>query len=568
MAYVNSSDDSVAERTTTDVVANVDEMQVGTMKMARVGDRRLAIVRTDAGYHALDNACPHQGYGLVTGTLEGDLVTCQWHNWKYCVTDGKCVVGEEDVATHPVEIVGNEVHVSVTEPTNDERLEALWPSLESGIKHDYAGQITRDVARLLDAGADPVDIVWTGIRLGSPRAEWGVDHEMAMAADCLTFTDDYEGLDRALPISHALTGISEQTRGRLPYPVGDAVADVDFAAAVEREDLDAVVGALMTAFADGTPMETVRSWFVEAVGAHHLDYGHGAIYTQKAFELLDKAGWERAAELLPHLATSIVYGTREDTLPYMRQAARVIDSVDGVALAAAGRDRDPQWDSAPLIDELLTSQQAPIASAVAAVADGAGIEGLLDAVTLAVSERLLRYDVSSEFDTSENFNWLQITHGLTYSRAARWAWQHHPGAASARLALFTVFLCFDTGRKERRTDGEAVTKLPEPAKGDLEAAIAARDPELAVAIALGGDIDEVGKALGRASMEDRSGSFIVLAHQIKMAKAAAEEAEAIGSNLPLAATARFAAGERRERFVSRNVAESIRFVQTGQPPTR
>jgi nitrite reductase/ring-hydroxylating ferredoxin subunit len=555
-------------RITAAPVARVDELAVGQMKMARVGQHRVVVARTESGTHAIDNACPHQGYGLATGNLVGDLITCQWHNWKYCITDGKCVVGEEDVRSHPVSIRDGEVWVEVTEPTDAERLAELWPSLGRGIEADYRGQIARDTARLLDAGADPVDIVWEGLRLGCPKADDGVGHEMASAADCLAAVELYEGLDRTLPVTQALAGISETTRDRRAYQPVDPDPTIDFVTAVEDEDRDGAVAALRSALADGVDPDVVRGWFVDTVAAHHLSYGHGAIYTQKAFELLDRAGWERADDILPHLVTSLVYGTREDTLPYMRKAIREIDKVDLDALATAPERDGPGWTGeSELRRQLLEAEEAPIAVAVDAVLGGAGISGLLDSVSLAVSERLIRYDDSVERDFRTDFGWLDITHGLTYARAARWAWDHHPGPAAARLALFTVFLCFDTGRLERRTEVAAPPELG-AAEGDLTSAIIAGRAADAMAIASAGDIDEIGDELRRVALMDGAGSFIVVAHLVKMAQAALEEARVTGSNLPLVATARLVAAPRLERFVARNVAEAIDFVETGQPPTR
>jgi len=556
-------------RTTTVSVGRVDDMTAGTMKMARVGERRIALIRTAEQYHAIDNACPHQGYGLVTGSLTGDLVTCQWHNWKFCVTDGSCVVGQEAVASHPVEIIDGEVMVSVTEPTDEERIEALWPSLRSGIDKHYRGQIARDTVRLLEAGADPVDIVWEGIRFGSPRADYGVGHEMASAADCLSMVDQYKGLERALPLTQALDGIAEETRGRPLAQRHYAREGIDFAAAVESENLDDAGAALMHAIEGGQSIEAVRNVFIDVVGRHHLNYGHGAIYTQKAFELLDRAGWERAADLLPHLLTALVYGTREDTLPYMRKTIREIDALDTHALVAPGLERDPQWAGREeLVETLLNSSEAPITDVVAAITAGAGIEGVLDAVSLATSHRILRYDIDIEDDLSYEFGWLDITHGLTYSRAARWAWSLNPSAATVRLALFAVFLCFDTGRAERRRGIATSGSAEHRDDGDLEHAILGGHVDESIAIALGGDRSDTAMALARTSLADGAGSFIVVAHLVKMARAAAEEAEATESNLPLAAAARFAAAPRRERFVARSVAEAIEFIESGQPPSR
>jgi len=314
----------------------------------------------------------------------------------------------------------------------------------------------------------------------------------------------------------------------------------------------------------------VRNLFIEAVSAHHLSFGHGAIYVQKAFELLERVGWRRADDLVPHLTRSIVFGTREDTLPYMAKAMSGIDRIDLDAMAAVPDGSPDGWTGREdLVATLLDSPQAPIAEAAESVGAGAGVTGLLDAVTLAVSTRLLRYDSAAEFDSHTDFGWLDISHGLTYSRAARWAWSHHPCAATARLALFTVFMCHDTGRLERRT---GVVEEQERGSADctenLASAIGERRSADAVAMARDGSIDDVGRALRMASFTDAAGSFIVSAHLVKMAMASWEEAKATGSNLPLMATARLASSPRRERFVERAALEAVRFVRDGTPPTR
>ena len=41
------------------------------MRMVRADGRRLCLVRTSDGVFALDHACPHEGYGLTQGTLDG-----------------------------------------------------------------------------------------------------------------------------------------------------------------------------------------------------------------------------------------------------------------------------------------------------------------------------------------------------------------------------------------------------------------------------------------------------------------------------------------------------------------
>ncbi len=560
----------MAPRETTAVVGRIDDLAVGDMRLARVGERRIALIRTPSGVHALDNACPHQGYGLVTGSLDGELLTCQWHNWKYRVSDGTCVVGEEDVPCHRVDIRDGEISVTVTEPTPGEARAALWPSLRRGFDHLYVGQMARDSARLLHAGARVEDIVWAGVEAATPREEYGVGHGLAVAADCLTLSDLYRGDEKTLPVLQALAGLAEPVRDRPVQPLPDPDASIDLTKAIEAEEPEAAMASTLGQIHSGVEPAQLRRQLIEAVCAHHLSYGHGAIFTQKTFELLDRLGWERAPEVLPWLTRSITYGTREDTLPYMRKAMRLIERADLEAMAAAPDRLDTGWvdEGQALRRTLLDSPEAAIDVAERAVLDGAGVAGLLDTVTLAVSERLLRYDPSIDFDLAVDFGWLDITHGVTYARAARWAWELDPSPATARLALFTAFLAYDTGRAERWGAWPADTPELTPAAGDVEVAVLEGRTDAAVAHALAGDPQEVGDALGRASLADRAGSWIVAAHVIKLSQAAREEALSTRSSLPLAAAARFAAAPRLERFVAANAAEALDFIRTGAPPKR
>ena len=111
------------------------------MRMARSTATALCLVRTAAGVHALDHACPHEGYGLTQGELNGDLLTCAWHNWKFRVTDGACVQGEEGVRTHDVDVDdAGDVRVTITDPDPDVVRPRPLVSLRRGIANDYTGR--------------------------------------------------------------------------------------------------------------------------------------------------------------------------------------------------------------------------------------------------------------------------------------------------------------------------------------------------------------------------------------------------------------------------------------------
>ncbi len=555
---------------TSSIVAHLDDLPVGSLRMVRADGRRLCLVRTADGVHALDNACPHEGYGMTQGDLDGNVLTCAWHNWKFRVTDGACLLGEEGIGTHPVTVdADGGVHVEVSDPDPAERRPVLFVSLRAAIEHDRVGQSSRDVVRLLQANADPGELVWQAVAHGAPRAEFGWGHAIASATDCLAMVDLYDGDHRAIPIVQAIAGISEAERGRPPRPLPEPARALpaDGASAfrdlVEAEEVEGAQALVLAAIEAGHGAETLRSWFTGAVADHHLSYGHGAIYAQKAFELLGLLGWDRAGTVLPHLVPTLVYGTREDRLPYMRPFMRALADVDLETLAAT--EPELGWvDDGSLRDALLgPDRTAPLSASVHALRAGAGVHGLLDVVVDAVSERLLRYDIAGERDLEDDFGWLDITHGLTYANAARWHHEGDAGPDTVRLALFCAFLAHWTGRHEWHTE-VPVPSAP-AAPGDLTGACAQGEPEVAVASVLAAPLAEAAEDLQRASLLDGTSAPIVHFHAVKTSRAAAEESLRTGSPRPLAAAARFVAAPKLERFVAANVVRSIELLNGRAP---
>jgi nitrite reductase/ring-hydroxylating ferredoxin subunit len=536
-------------------VAHIDDLPIGSMKMVRVDDHRLCLIRTSDGVFALDHACPHEGYGMTQGSLDGNLITCAWHNWKFRVDNGACVVGEEDITTHPATVDDDgTVRVTLRRPDPETMRPRLLASLRRGIEHDYIGQVSRDVVRLLQADTNPGELVWEAVQHGAPRADFGWGHSIASATDCLAMVDLYEGDQRALPIVQAIAGVAETERDRpvnaLPEPADDLPHDAltAFRAAVETEQLDRAQALVRGAIHDGRTAADLRPWFTAVASDHLLSYGHGAIYCQKAFELLDLIGWERADTVLPYLVPTIVYGTREDVLPYTRPFMRTLAGTDLAALADL--PVDAYWrDDGTLLRTLLGNNRKAIVPTVTdALRNGAGVDGVLDVVVETVAERMMRYDPAGERDLLDDFGWLDITHGLTYANAARW---HHGkavaggdgGPDTVRLAMFTAFLAQWTGRHEWHTR------------------VAERDAGRQFL----GTVAEAGQALQREALLDNASAFIVYAHGIKTSTAAARESARSGSMLPLQAAARLLDSPRLERFVAANVARSIEFL-AGRAP--
>jgi len=69
-------------------VAAAGEIGPGEGRIVEAGGRTLAIFNVDGAYYAIDNACSHRGGPLGDGDLEGTVVSCPWHAWRWDVTTG------------------------------------------------------------------------------------------------------------------------------------------------------------------------------------------------------------------------------------------------------------------------------------------------------------------------------------------------------------------------------------------------------------------------------------------------------------------------------------------------
>jgi nitrite reductase/ring-hydroxylating ferredoxin subunit len=547
-------------------IGNLDDFPIGEMRLRTVSGRRLLIIRTTAGVSALDHACPHEGYGLTQGYLSSDhtTLTCAWHNWKFEVATGVCVQGEESVLSHPVSVLPNgDVLVQLATVDLDAQKTFRRASLLKGIEHNYVGQIARDTVRLLQLHDDPGELVWLATSFGAARGDYGWGHSIAVAADSLSILAQeaaaarlsieprYVGTEAAVPLVTALAGISEESFGQpvheLPRPIAPGVDGRNkFFAAVEAEDLPTAQALLRGALHEGMGAADLQPWLLGVVSAHHLSYGHGAIYTQKAFQLLEHIGWHRADSVLPQLVRGLIMGTREDLLPYMRVFNRALSQEQIPLSDTVLAPQQPQ----PSIDQTLIHSLLDTADPTAALRRATqllqsgelSIATLLDAVVHASSIRLLRYDVAGEDDLSDDFNWLDITHAMTYANAARWLHDRNPSPESVRLALFTVFLCHWTGRHEWHTRIGPVAEVAVPS----------------------GSAAEIGRALQYDALHDPGSQFIVSAHVIKTSVTATEEAIRLSSMLPLQAATRFAREPHRQRFTASAIRQSIDFVTRGR----
>jgi nitrite reductase/ring-hydroxylating ferredoxin subunit len=103
-----------------DAPANGDPITVGTgdlevnqMRLLRVGDKRIVVGRTAAGYVAFDDHCTHRGGSLAGGVMICGTVQCPWHGSQFDVTTGDVKAGpaKKSISAYRVEAGGGKLRV-------------------------------------------------------------------------------------------------------------------------------------------------------------------------------------------------------------------------------------------------------------------------------------------------------------------------------------------------------------------------------------------------------------------------------------------------------------------------
>ena len=164
---------------------------------------------------AVDNRCPHEGYALAQGDKTSKVLTCAWHDWKFRLTDGKCLFGGENVRTYPVQIRGGDVFVDVTDPAPETIAPQLFASLLEAMGDVNVGRLARDTMRLRRIGTPLAELVREGVST-APRAEYTASKSsLATLTDCLGIAAAFEGSLQALPVIQGLSVVS-QTEVRRP----------------------------------------------------------------------------------------------------------------------------------------------------------------------------------------------------------------------------------------------------------------------------------------------------------------------------------------------------------------
>jgi NAD(P)H-dependent nitrite reductase small subunit len=95
-------------------VCGVEDVPLHEGRAVRVDGRRVAVFRTDSGWHAVDDVCSHMGGPLSDGMVAEDSVSCPLHERRFDLRSGRAIDHEcGDLARYPVELRGEDVFLLV-----------------------------------------------------------------------------------------------------------------------------------------------------------------------------------------------------------------------------------------------------------------------------------------------------------------------------------------------------------------------------------------------------------------------------------------------------------------------
>ena len=85
--------------------------------MVTIEGKDIGLFNVEGVIYAMDDACLHHGVSLGNSQIDGKIVTCRGHGWRYDVTTGSTLSSPGyGVAAYPVKELDGKIMVAIDEP--------------------------------------------------------------------------------------------------------------------------------------------------------------------------------------------------------------------------------------------------------------------------------------------------------------------------------------------------------------------------------------------------------------------------------------------------------------------
>ncbi len=473
----------------------IEKLESKGSLLFRQEHRQIVMFLIEGEVFALDNRCPHEGYPLQQGTAdEGScILTCQWHNWKFDMKTGECVLGGDHVRTYPTRREGSYIWLNLEEPSAEKQQATILKGLREAMGRQQYGRISRSITKLHAAGLDPVVALEQAIEWTYDRLEYGTTHAYGASADWLQRYDDWEGdiEQQIICITEAIDHIAFDTLRHPSYPFPEEVQDfkgLAFLDAIEAEDEKQAISLIRGALQTHLTWDDLEYWFSKAALAHYNDFGHALIFVLKTGQLLKRLAHLKPEALLFPLVRSLCYSTREDMIPeFHRYASFVKETPDPLATqdslqtltkedkdslqTLTKEDKDSlqiptkeDKDSLQTLtkedrDSLFTASVNQAMTWVSSHTEKYTAPELYLVLLEASARNLLFYNTEYQdaFDkpVGQNIGWLHCTHAVTFANAVRHTATRYPDLWREGLLQMACFVGRNQSYTDRKQDTES-----------------------------------------------------------------------------------------------------------------
>lgn len=419
-------------------IANKSDVEEVGCRVYSVNGHNLALFKTEDGIFAIDNRCPHMGFPLDKGSIKDGILTCHWHHARFdLATGGAFDLFADDIPAFPVSIEGDDVYVDLDQtrdPTayNQKRL-------NDGLEQNLRLVVAKSAINLVepDQPESAVDPFSIALDFGCRYRDQGWGMGQTINACMINLVPHLAAADRRRAIYQGVTAVSRDTAGMAPRfmiePLPGAETDMPtlkrwFRQFVLVRDDEGAERCVATAIQTGATSQQIADMFFAAVTDYrYLTIGHVADFTNKAFESLDKVGWEKAQPVLSSLIMNYTQGTRMEERNAWRHPIDLVAILNEAfeqipAALAAGQGKTSSHTLANTVDLLLSDDpQAIVDLLLQALRDGTSREQLAQIVTYAAARRIAHFHTSNEFG-----DWDTVLHTFTYANAMQHAMLRAP----------------------------------------------------------------------------------------------------------------------------------------------
>ena len=96
-------------------VAKITDIAAGKGLCVEINGKKIGLFNLAGEVFAIDDICTHAHASLSEGEVSGDEIACPLHFATFNIRTGECTAppADEDVATFPVRVVGDDIEVEV-----------------------------------------------------------------------------------------------------------------------------------------------------------------------------------------------------------------------------------------------------------------------------------------------------------------------------------------------------------------------------------------------------------------------------------------------------------------------